>query len=79
MPAGGGVVSQHEALMRAAQEAREAMIRVGIALRPALERMTIIAKQPAFQYLAMEAAMLDAAMRYQYADDLCEPEDEVFV
>ncbi len=70
---------KQDALMKAAKDARQAMIRVGIALRPALERMTTIAKQPAFQYLAMEAAMLDAAMRYQYADDLCEPEEEVFV
>lgn len=50
---------EHEALMKAAEEAREGMIRMGLALRPALEAVVTIAKQPAFQRLATEAERIN--------------------
>ncbi len=51
-------------LIRAAKDVQENMIRIGLALRPALEHVTTIA--------------MEAAVRDEYAHDLGEPEWEVF-
>lgn len=60
-------------LQRAANDVHKAMIRMGLALRPIVEQVAAIARQPAFQTLVLEVAV-----RHHYADDLCEPEWEVF-
>ncbi len=63
-----------ETWQRISADLEEAMRRFALAVRPAFVQINTIARQPAFQTL-----MLEAAMRTQYADDLCEPEEDVFV
>lgn len=59
-------------LQKAANDAREGMIRIGLSLRPIVEQVVAIARQPAFQTLSLEVAV-----RHHYAEDLCESHGEV--
>lgn len=65
---------KHNELVEASRAASQAMLQIGLALKPVIERLNAVALSPAFREIALEASV-----HYTYADDLCEPEEDVFV